>query len=315
MMIDGGAGAPTFAGRMRTYFGEMLPLPQHVALASLIYLHIAVFARHIHELSTPIVSVHGAIGAASLFGLMVILRLMDELKDEDIDRQLFPDRPLPSGRVLRTDVHLALLGTALLYLAVNLWTGWAYFVAAAVLGYGFLMFRRFFAPDALRRSLPLTLATHNPIVALMILYGFAVFAAEHDLSPVELQWNRITPFLVMTWSPFLAWELARKIRSEDEENEYVTYSRLLGRRGAVLVTWLVQAVGVALGIYLWRMRDLPAVAVVVILAGFVVNLWAGLRFLRHPHPSTSHLQPFATFFLLTVLVSQLVSVAAAEGAR
>ena len=105
-MIDVGAGPDTFAERMRTYFGEMLPLPQHLALALFIYLHIAVFARRAHELSTSIVSVHGAIGAASLFALMVILRLMDELKDEDIDRRLFPDRPLPSGRVLRTDIHL-----------------------------------------------------------------------------------------------------------------------------------------------------------------------------------------------------------------
>jgi len=311
-MIGIGSRTDTFAARMQAYFREMLPLPQHAVLALLIYLAIAAFARSAHGLSTSLVSLEGAIGAASLFGLMVLLRLMDELKDEDIDRRLFPDRPLPSGRVLREDIHRAMLAVVLLYLAVNLRVGWAGLAAVAVLGYAFLMFRRFFAPGALQRSLPLTLATHNPIVALMILYGFAVFAAEHGLSPADLRWSRITPFIGMTWSAFLAWELARKIRCEEEEDDYVTYSRLLGGRGAVLVTWIVQAGGVGLGIHLAWTGSLHWAGVALILAGFAGNLWAGCRFIRHPDPRTSRLGPVATVFLLTVLAAPLVGMMVAD---
>ena len=139
----------------------------------------------------------------------------------------------------------------------------------------------------------------------------AVFAVEHGLSPGELNWKRMAPFIVMTWSAFLAWEVARKIRCEEEEDDYVTYSRLLGRPGAVLVTWLVQAVGVGLAIHLWWTLDLHWVSVMVILAGFAINLWAGSRFIRHPGPRTSQLNPFATIFLLTVLASPLVGIVVA----
>ncbi len=292
--------------RIWRYFREMLPLPQHLGLAVFIYVGIAVYARRIHELPTSLLSPYGAAGAWTLFNLLVVLRLMDELKDEDIDRELFPQRPLPSGRVLRTDIRWALLGAAALYLAVNLWMGWVFYVATCVLGYAFLMFHRFFAPALLRRSLPLTLVTHNPIVALMILYGFTVFAAEHSLTPGDLRWDLIVPFVFMVWSPFLAWELSRKIRCKEEETEYVTYSRILGQTRAVVVTWLVQGIGLSMGLYLWMVLNFHWAYAAVITAAFAVNVWAGLRFLRHPSARTSRLHPFASLFLVAVLTSQII---------
>jgi len=302
------SGAREFLKRMWRYFREMLPLPSHVAFAILIYAGIAVYARYIHNLSTPLLSPLGLAGAWSLFNLMIVLRLMDELKDEDIDRALFPDRALPSGRVLRSDIQWALAGASAVYLLVNLSLGWAVYVAVGTLTYAFLMFRRFFAPDLLNRSLPLTLATHNPIVALMILYGFAVFAVEHGLSPGALRWNLIVPFVFMLWSPFLAWELARKIRCKEDEDEYVTYSQLLGPRGAVVLTWLVQAIGLGLAFYLWLTLDLHWLSIALVASGFIVNVWAGARFLCRPSTNTSKLKPFASFFLVTVLASQIVAV-------
>jgi dolichol kinase len=297
-----------FSKRMGRYFREMLPLPPHAALAILIYVGIAVYARHIHDLSTPLLSWHGVAAVWSLFNLMIILRLMDELKDEEIDRELFPDRALPSGRVLRSDIQWTLAGASAIYLLVNVWFGWAFYVAAGTLLYAFLMFRRFFAPDLLNRSLPLTLATHNPIVALLICYVFGMFAVEHGFSAGDLRWNLIVPFVFMLWSPFLAWEFARKIRCKEDEDEYVTYSQLLGLRGAVFVTWVVQAIGLGIAFYLWGTLGLPWVYVAVVGTGFAVNVWAGVRFLSRPSTNTSKLKPFASFFLVTVLASQIVAI-------
>jgi dolichol kinase/4-hydroxybenzoate polyprenyltransferase len=303
------AGPNAFARRMRAYLGEMLPLPGHAVLAALIFAGIAVYVRHTHHLSTSLLSVPSLIGVTSLFLLMLTLRLMDELKDEDIDRALFPERPLPSGRVRRADIVWSLVAVSLLFLGINLWSGWAFFVAAMVLGYAVLMLKRFFAPERLRRSLLLTLATHNPIVALMILYGVAVLAAEHGLTVTELNWGVILPFVVMVWSPFLAWELARKIRSPQEETDYVTYSRILGRKRAVLVTWAVQAVAIVMGVYVWASQQPHWAYLVLMVAGFLVNVWAGGRFMRDANPRTSRLKPFATAFVLCVLGSQIIGFA------
>jgi dolichol kinase len=302
-----------FSRRMGRYFREMLPLPPHAALAILIYVGIAVYARHIHELSTPLFSPYGVAGAWTLFNLMIVLRLMDELKDEEIDQKLFPDRALPSGRVLRSDIQWALAGASAIYLLVNVWCGWAFYLAAGTLGYAFLMFRRFFAPDLLKRSLPLTLATHNPIVALMILYVFGMFAVEHGISAEGLRWRLTVPFVLMLWSPFLAWELARKIRCKEDEDDYVTYSQLLGPRGAVAVTWAVQAIGLGTAFCLWLTLGLHWVYVAVVTCGFIVNVWAGIRFLTRPTPRTSKLKPFASFFLVTVLASQVAAIGVIQG--
>ena len=300
------SGSNAFARRMRMYLGEMLPLPAHAALAGLIYLAIALFARRVHGLDGSIVSLHGLIGASSLFLLMLILRLMDELKDEDIDRELFPERPLPSGRVRRADIVWALRATSIFYLAINAWVGWAWAASALVLGYAYLMLRRFFAPDRLRRSLPLTLATHNPITGLMMLYGFAVVADEHNLAPGALEWRMVVPFVLLMWSPFLGWEIARKIRSAGEENAYVTYSQLLGRRRAVLVVWGVQAIAVACSMYLWAALEPRGAYPWLVAAGFGISLWAGARFLYRPDPRTSRLKPFAVVFLLCILAAQII---------
>jgi 4-hydroxybenzoate polyprenyltransferase len=299
-----------FSRRMRSYLGEMLPLPAHALLAALIFAGIAAFARHTHHLLASLLSRSSLVGVTSLFLLMLILRLMDELKDEDIDRELFPERPLPSGRVHRADIAWSLVAASLLFLAINVWSGWAFLVAVVVLGYAVLMLQRFFAPDRLRRSLPLTLVTHNPIVALMVLYSFAVVAAASRLAPAELDWALILPFVVMVWFPFLAWELARKIRSPQEETDYVTYSRILGRNRAVVVVWIVQAVSLLIGVYVRAFQQPHWGYLIPMGAGFLVNVWAGVRFMHDPNPRTSRLKPFATSYLLCVLASQIVGFAA-----
>ena len=48
------------------------------------------------------------------------LRLMDELKDQEVDRALFRDRPLPSGRIHEADIVFTLWVGIALFLAPNL---------------------------------------------------------------------------------------------------------------------------------------------------------------------------------------------------
>lgn len=301
-----GATVKAYIQRMRGYFAEMFPIAQHTALALLTYLAIAVFARWLEKQSSPIASWFTLLGVFSVFGLWLILRLMDELKDADIDRKLFPDRPLPSGRVTAADIKILLGGAISIYLLAHLPAGPALWTALLVLGYAALMFKRFFAEELLRKSLIITLATHNPIVAWMLTQCFVIFAAEHGLAVHELHWNLIVPFIVMLWSPLLAWELARKIRSAEEETEYVTYSRLFGRVGAVAVTAGVQAIAIVVGIFFWYRFSLSWVYVGILLVGLGLNFFGDVRFLLHPNPRTANLKHYAVAFLLCVEIAQLV---------
>jgi 4-hydroxybenzoate polyprenyltransferase len=288
------------------YFAEMFPIPQHALLALLTYMNIAVFAGWAEKRPAFLASWYTLLGAWSIFGLWLILRLMDELKDEDIDRELFPDRPLPSGRVTSADIKGTLAGAMILYVVAHLLAGVALWTGLFVLGYSMLMFKRFFATELLRKSLIITLVTHNPIVPLMLAQGFVIFAAANGLPLKTLRWDLIVPFIVMLWSPLLAWELARKIRSPEEETAYVTYSRLFGHVSAALLTAGVQMIALSVGLYFWSRFSLSWLYLAILAFGLGLSFFGYLRFLLHPNRRTAKLKHYAVAFLLCIEIAQLL---------
>lgn len=292
--------------RMGIYLSEMFPLTVHGATASLTYLATAAFARFLHDVDATLLTIWLPIGIWSYLAVPLMLRLMDELKDADIDKALFADRPLPSGRVWEADIRASLLLVILLFLGANAASPLTLSAALALTGYALLMFKRFFAEQAHRRSLPLTLATHNPIVPMSLCYGFFLFAAEQGVPLVALDWPSIGLFVLMFWMPFLGWEISRKIRAPEEEDAYVTYSQLLGPGGAVAALCGVQllSISAAAGICLavqspWSLLALPAVV-------WSANLWAGARYVMYPVAGHARLRPYAEAFVIATILSALL---------
>ena len=111
------------AVRLRVYFDEMYPLPFRLATAALLA---GSFTRLLARLQgSPFdpASAGTARAAGAVFTLALVLRLMDELKDRDVDRELFPSRPVPSGRVRVSDI-VACLGLAtLVWIALHVGCG------------------------------------------------------------------------------------------------------------------------------------------------------------------------------------------------
>ena len=304
-LVGRGLTAPGYIGRMRGYFAEMLPLPGHLFTAALIYLGIALFARDVHHVRLSLLSRYTAVGVWSVFSVWLILRLMDELKDRDIDRRLFPERPLPAGRVLETDIRLSLASAIAAYVLVSFAAGRAGWTALVVLGYMTLMFRLFFVPDLLRRSLMLSLATHTPIVPLMVLQAFAIFGAESGLGLGGLDWRLVAPYAIMVWGVHAAWEFARKVRRPEDETDYITYSSIFGPTGAVAIVAATQAITVAAALYLFLVLRLSRLYLAVVVLAFAVMLWAFLRFLTTGDPRFRRLRPYAELFALAVLGAQV----------
>ncbi len=294
------------AARLRVYFAEMYPLPRRALLAALLALGFTRVLLRAQARPFDLLCAASLRAAAAVFTLMLILRLMDELKDLDVDRQLFPSRPLPSLRVRPSDVAACLALSVLAWFALHAGLGRAALSASAVLVYALLMFRWFFVRAYLRPRLLATLATHTPVVPLLLLH----LALLADVTaPHAAPWRaaRVAVLVVQFWSAVVAWEIARKIRSAEEEDEYVTYSRLLGRRGAVALAFLAQPASVACGLVLtWRAGLVPAAAALLALALLVVAR-AHLRFLCRPGPATSQLRAPAEAFTALTCVWGLVA--------
>ncbi len=287
------AGVREPAARLRAYLGEMYPVPQRTAAAVLVSVSLAMQLARIHGLEAQPLSSATLLGAWAVFAFLLTLRLMDELKDVEVDRALFPRRPLPSGRVLESDLSAALAVSAALFVGAHAAAGPALGTAVITLGYAVLMFRWFFVPHRMRPSLPLTLATHTPVIPLLLLHLVAVFAATRSLGVRDLHGPAVLALVLALWTGFFAWEIARKIRAPEEETDYVTYSRLLGTRGAVALAASVQTLSLGLGLWLHARYGFSWAFLPPAVGGYLIALAGHARFLRAPGPTTSRLRPFA----------------------
>jgi len=295
---------PGYWGRMTVYLAEMYPVPSRLLLALLLYVSLAGLLREVHGVFTSHSLLPTLIGTWSFFAVGLAVRLMDELKDRVLDRHLFPDRPLPSGRVLESDITLSLAAVIVLYLAANFWMGTAIWMALAVLGYALLMYRHFFMRRILDKSPALTLATHQPLFPLLLFYAVALVAVEHGWSVRTLDWSAIILAVFMYWAMFFAVEIARKIRAPGEETPYLTYSKMWGPRAAVLVAAGAQTVSLGIGLHFHYALSLSPAFPGILLAAYVIVWWGYLRFLGNPAPATSKLKPYAEAYLLLVLLAQ-----------
>jgi hypothetical protein len=292
--------------RMKVYLAEMFPLPARAVYAVLLYTSTSLLLHRIHGLDFTIGSEIHLIGVWTVFAMLLILRLMDELKDLDTDRELFSERPLPSGRVCQSDIGFSLGVMILLVLLPNAVAGNAFLAALGMLCYALLMFRYFFIPNILRRYLLLNLATHNPIIPILFLYIVVLFALQHDIRPSLLDSNTTLLVIGMLWSGAFAWEISRKIRSQEEENAYVTYSQIFGRVGAVLVAAGAQTIGFALALHIGVVLSLSWVYFLLLGLGFVVTMAGNVRFLVKPNPVTSKLKPFAEGYVVAMILAVVV---------
>src|SRR5258706_2070510 len=278
---------PGFARRMRVYLGEMFPVPRRRLMAVLLYASVAKVLARVHQWSLAPTLRELVLGSGSVFATMLVLRLMDELKDAEVDRRLFAWRPLPSGRVLESDLRLALALVSAVFVAAHLGQGLALWTALGVLGYATLMRRWFFLHEVMRPRLLLTLAIHNPVIPVLLLHLVVIAAEARGRGLADLDGGALLPVIVIYWAPVFAWEIARKIRSPGEEDAYVTYSRLFGPAGAVLLVAAAQTLALGLGLRLGPLHGLHPAGLACAGGGWALAPAAHLRFLLRPHPGTA----------------------------
>ncbi len=230
----------------------------------------------------------------------LLIRVMDEFKDYQDDLTNFPERPLPSGRVLAADLRS--LGFFCIFMVIFLsltsikLLNWA----LVTLGFTYLMLKWFFLEERMRRSLPLAFVSHHPIV--LFNFTYLVLACTEINPAVSFSMiGYIFPVCLM----FTTWELVRKIRAPEQENAYTTYSKILGPRVAIIIalalqfiyTFAVVAIFEKLSTpnYLWAIFLVIQAALVFPSVNFLVTL-------RLPRP----LRPIAEAQILLVVSALLV---------
>jgi 4-hydroxybenzoate polyprenyltransferase len=286
-----------YGRRMRLYLNEMYPIPSRLAVTALLFLGLSGLVRVIHDGHQERNWRITAIGVFGVFAIGLIARLMDELKDKHIDERLFPGRPLPSGRVLESDIRSSLAVSIALFITANLWAGAALWAALIVLAYASLMFRHFFLREMHERSLVFTLATHNPFCVAIYVYVVTLAIEEQCLGGGDLRIGAIALAVVMYWGMSLGLEIARKIRAPSQETEYVTYSRLWGPRRATLVAAGVQCITLGISLHFFAALSLSPLYLAIVLGAYAFAAWRYTRFILRPQPENARLVlPAAVIF-------------------
>ncbi|RLT92239.1 hypothetical protein [Ketobacter sp.] len=247
---------------------------QHFLFAALWFLSI----QGLFVLNSPATTWHWnistLISAGSFFGVLFVLRAIDEVKDLEYDRQYNPERPLVSGVVSLADIrHYVVMGTLLIALANGL-IAWplALFVVLNI-GYGLLLMLLEKALPLMERSLFFNLLLTYPVSIALSVYTLLQIRYTQQVDVVVC----LLPIILCYILAFLHFEIIRKSMWEPlaDPGEKL-YSNEIGCRQALLLGSLCGVLAIA-GIILlnrpWHLHGAAAITGWLPLLGLI---WIGL---------------------------------------
>ena len=87
--------------RLNCYFKEMYPIIPRLILGVIIFSEIYFIILLNYGVTEFSIGVSEFVGVFTIFSFLLMLRIADDFKDYELDCRLFPNRPLPSGKVKR----------------------------------------------------------------------------------------------------------------------------------------------------------------------------------------------------------------------
>jgi len=267
--------------RLYVYFKERYPIIPRIGVGVIVFAEIYFIILLNNGVSwgdiLPKLGIQEAVGAFTVFAFLMWLRIADDLKDYETDKKLFPERPLPSGRVKIKDVVIICAIVQAIAIALNIifMNNLPFFIFLYF--YGYLMSKWFFQRAKIQPNLPLALITHNPVQAIVNLYIISFTVLKYNIQPVSLV-NIMALFTL--YFPALIWEISRKIRAPKDENEYTTYSKLFGYKKATRFVMVVTLIDIMTNFVLvWNLNKI-AILALALLATWMT--WTFARFIKNP---------------------------------
>ena len=247
-----------------------------------------------------------AVGVLTTLAFFFMLRVLDEHKDQDVDRRFRPELPVPRGLVSLGELRAIGGGALAVAVVLNLLVLPALLVPIAIVAvWAALMTREFFVRDWLRAHPTAYLLTHMAIMPLIDTYTTGLDwlgAGTHLPTGLGL-------FLGVTFVNGMLIEIGRKLRSPEAEREGVdTYTRAWGLRTAPVVWLALLAAAATLATLALRNVGSGALELGTIALAWAWSASAAVRFLRRPDAAgalrverASQLWMFATYLALGTL--------------
>ena len=263
--------------RLHIYFKERYPIIPRLLLGFIVFGEIHFIVLLNEGVTEFNIGIQEFVGSFTVFAFLLWLRIADDLKDFETDKKLFPDRPLPSGRVYKKDVMIVctIIEAITVVLNVLFMNNLVFFVILYI--YGYLMSKWFFKKAKIQPSLPLALVTHNPVQMIVNLYIVSFTVIKYGIPAITL-----TNILAL-WTlyfPALIWEVSRKIKAPKDENDYTTYSKLFGYKKSTRFVMILTIVDIITNFILVYNLNKISVAVLFLLVSWMT--WKFIQFIKDP---------------------------------
>jgi 4-hydroxybenzoate polyprenyltransferase len=264
--------------RLHIYFKEMFPIIPRLILGFIVFMEIYFILLLNAGITEFKIQIQEVIGGFTIFSFLCSLRIADDFKDYETDLKLFPNRPLPSGKVKKEDlaIFLTTLITITIILNVFYMNNIIYFLILYI--YGLLMSLWFFSKSKIQKSLPLALITHNPVQMIMNIYIISFTCIKYNLPMLTLV-NILLAFTL--YFPALIWEVSRKIKAPEEENEYITYSKLFGYKKATRFVLILTIVDIITNLIL--VFNLNKIALGILLINVAWMTYQFISYIKNPN--------------------------------
>ena len=263
--------------RMHIYMKERYPFIARLILGLIVFLEIHFIILLNEGVTTFDIGIQEVVGAYTVFAFLLWLRIADDLKDFDVDKRLFPDRPLARGAVFKKDVVILCAFFNLIAVVLNIIFMNNIVFFCILYFYGYLMSKWFFQKAKIQPSLPLALVTHNPVQMFVNLYIISFTVIKYDLPPVT-----ITTIMTL-WTlyfPALIWEVSRKIKAPKDENDYTTYSKLFGYKKSTRFVMILTLVDIMTNIILVFRLNKISILILVLLVSWMT--WKFVQYMKDP---------------------------------
>ncbi|WP_186093884.1 hypothetical protein [Burkholderia gladioli] len=230
-----------------------------------------------------------AIATLTLALDLLLMRIVDDIRDRDYDRVNDPARPLPRGVVGIAELLVAYLVVAVLLIALNAThPGVSLLVAQLVYALAILFIYELLGWPSGDR-LVLTLLISCPAQILLHLYLYATYLARVGHGPDA--WGLLALAIVLATTTHL--ELAKKVVRAPRPGER-TYVRNFGLGGTVGIAML-SALGASALLLAAIVPRWPAIVCALLLAPLALPLVAYVRFLK---PEQRWRAKYAVFYVL-----------------
>lgn len=243
-------------------------------------------------------------GMFTFFFFLFFLRVSDELKDYEIDKKHFPERLVPSGKVKINDIKLLFYSILVILLVLNFIPPHINLFFIIPLIYSLFMYKYFFLKKYISKNLILAFVSHNPVIYLLQLYIISIVCREYNISFLKPDTFIIA---ILFWLPGVAWELARKIRAPEDEDDYETYSKIFGYKIAALLPLIVCSIFFGILLFLINRMQLSIYYIIALAIVFVSLIFIFLKFIFKPSGNSFLLKPVVQVFFIVAWTGIIIN--------